>query len=44
MDKETDKEKEMKSALNRFCNEFLCRECIFCDKENERCTISHLLL
>ena len=34
--------KEMKRALNLFCSEFMCRECLFLDKENKQCTISKL--
>lgn len=36
--------KEMKSILNKFCAEFLCRECPFLDKKNSQCTIYELLL
>lgn len=35
---------KMKSALNKFCAEFMCRECPFLYKENEQCTIAKLLL
>lgn len=35
---------KMKSILNKFCAEFLCRECLFLDKENSQCTIYEFLL